>query len=63
MILRSDEDASLAKTFYKALELNPEYSLAYFELHHSVANGDLNEAKLHFQKHLIRSNFSSLISI
>jgi len=33
MILRSDEDASLAKKhFYKALELNPEYSLGIFRI-------------------------------
>jgi tetratricopeptide (TPR) repeat protein len=52
MIMRSDEDPSLAKKhFYKALEINPEYALAYFELgNHTVNHGDFNEAKLHFQK-------------
>ena len=52
MIMRSDEDASLAKKhFYKALEINPEYAQAYFELgNHTVNHGDFNEAKLHFQK-------------
>ena len=52
MILRNDEDATLAKKhFYKALEINPEYSEAYFELgNHTVNHGDYNEAKLHFQK-------------
>jgi tetratricopeptide (TPR) repeat protein len=39
------------KHFFRALEINPEYSLAYYELaHHSEQNGDLNEAKIHFQK-------------
>ena len=33
------------------MEINPEFALAYYELaHHSEKNGDLNEAKIHFQK-------------
>ena len=52
LILRHYDDPNLAKKhFYKALEINPEYSLAYYELaHHVEKNGDLNEAKIHFQK-------------
>ena len=43
---------SLAKKhFYKALELNPEFAEAYYDLaFHSEKSGDINEAKIHFQK-------------
>jgi len=52
MLLREDDDPTLAKKhFFKALEINPEYAVAFYELaHHSEKNGDINEAKIHFQK-------------
>ena len=37
------------RLLFRALEIDPEYSIAYYELaHHAEKNGDLNEAKIHF---------------
>ena len=52
MLFKDEKDPTLAKKhFYKALELNPDFSDAYYELAvHAEACGDISEAKIHFQK-------------
>ena len=54
-ILTQNDDPSLAKKhFYKALEINPDFALAYYDLaFHAEKSGDINEAKIHFKKPLM----------
>ena len=51
-IYREDKDPNQAKKhYYRALEINPDFALAYFNLgNHCLETGDPNEAKIHYQK-------------